>query len=270
MHGKVLFWAQMRMLDISPARQLRSLLGLVVSSQASQASLSSLNVSGSDLSSVSPRLLSRATVRLARATFYDTNLGPDQVSALFTEILETEDLRLERLRITLTSLETVQPATLARAVVRLAEIPLGSSANLTEDQKVAVFSEIALSPVLRLRKLRLHWLDLSSVNPGLFSRALVRLEQVDLYGSLHTEDQVMELFQLIAATKELRLRNLRLLSGVTSNPALTLIPPAVLSQALVRLEKVDLSSFILTPLQGKTLFKARYIQHSHWSRASQC
>lgn len=239
-------------LDLS-ARQLSCLLRPVA---ARQSSLTSLNFSGSDLSSISPQLLSQATVRLSRATFYDTNLTPDQVRAIFSGILETENLRLERLRITLTGLESVEPVTLSRAIVRLEEMPLLSSSNLTEEQMGAVFSELAHTPVLRLRKLRLHWLDLSSVQPGLFSLALSRLEQLDLYGSLHTEDQLRELFQQIATSKQLRPRNLRLLSGFASNPALTLIPPGVLARALVRLEKVELISFILTPLQGKTLFKA--------------
>ena len=239
-------------LDLT-ARQLSSVIRLVVERRSS---LTSLNFSGSDLSSVSPQLLSRATVRLQRATFYDSNLTADQVRAVFTGILEAEDLRLERLKITLTGLESVEPGTLSRALVRVREVPLLSSTNLTEQQMTAVFTQIAHTPLLRLSKLRLHWMDFSSVEPGLFSQALVRLEQVDLHGSVHTEAQMLELFQRIVGTKQLRLRNLRLLSSVASNPALTLLSPGLLSQALVRLERADLSSFILTPHQGKALFKA--------------
>ena len=239
-------------LDLT-ARQLSSVIMLVVKRRSS---LTSLNFSGSDLSSVSPQLLSRATVRLQRATFYDSNLTADQVRAVFTGILEAEDLRLERLKITLTGLESVEPGTLSRALVRVREVPLLSSTNLTEQQMTKVFTQIAHDPLLRLSKLRLHWMDFSSVEPRLFSQALVRLEQVDLYGTIHTEAQMLELFQRIAGTKQLRLRNLRLLSSVASNPALTLLPPRLLSQAMVRLERADLSSFILTPHQGKALFKA--------------
>ena len=240
-------------LDLT-TRQLRILLRLV---EAGQSSLTSLNVSGSDLSSISPRLLSRATVRLSRATFYDTNLTPDQVSAIFTGILGAEDLRLERLRITLTSLKTVHPWILSRAIVKLSKIPLLSSTNITEKQLRAVFNEVARSPVLKLRKLRLHQLDLSSVHPGVFSQALVRLEQVDLTESLHTEDQVLALFQQIVATKQLRLRQLKLFRDVSlSIRALAIIPPGLLSQALVRLEKVDLTGFTLTHFQSRALLKA--------------
>ena len=221
-----------------------------------QSRLSSLHFSGADLSPVSPQLLSKATVRLQRATFYDSNLRAEQVRAVFTGILQTEDLGLERLNISLTCLESVEPVTLSRAVVMLGEVALLNSINLTDQQVTAVFTEIAASPLLRLRKLRLHWLDFSSVPPGVFSQALVRLEQVDLYGSFPTETQLGGLFQLIVAARQLRLRRLRLLSSVASNPALTAVPPDLLSRALVRLEKAEISSFILSPGQGKALFKA--------------
>ena len=253
-------------LDLT-ARQLRSLLRLVVSSQSG---LSSLNVSGSDLSSVSPRLLSRATVRLARATFYDTNLSPDQVSALFTRIWQTErwrtaDFRLERLRISLTSLKNVHPWILCNAVVRLGKISLLSSANITEDQLAYVLEQVAQSPVLNLKKLKLDGLDFSSVDPGVFSQALVRLEQVELFGNLLTEEQWLQLFQLMATTRQLKLRSLRLaIASSVGDPylnnalirSLALIPPGVLSQALVRLEKLVIYGYMLDPPQVKALFKA--------------
>ena len=216
----------------------------------------SLSLSRADLSSVSPGLLSRAAVRLERVECRHTFLSSLQISALFSEILETRPLTLRTLKLAHTSLASVPPSVLARAVVRLEEFPLLSSANLSTEQINCVLGEIEASQEVRLRKVRFHHLDLSSVPPHVFSQAVLRLEDVDLYASHLTEQQIETLLVKIGSSEQVEVRSVRVVSKEASSPLLLHVSPAVLAQALVRLETVNITNFILSPEQGKAVFKA--------------
>ena len=219
-------------------------------------SLTSLNFRGADLSGVSAKLVSEVVLRLEQVEFHDTDLSSDQVEAIFTGILERRPLTLRTLKLSLADLSSVPPAVLATALVKLEEVRLLSSNQLSREQIVFLYNEMLTSTELRLRKLKLHNIDLSPIAPEDLSAALLRLENVDLSATKLTEPQVQALILHTAQTPELKLRSLRLFSKETSNPSLLRVSPSHLAQALVRLEKVDLTNFILIPEQGKAVFKA--------------
>ena len=219
-------------------------------------SLRSLNFRGADLSGVSGKLVSEVVLRLEQVEFHDTDLSSDQVEAIFTEILERRPLTLRTLKLSLADLSSVPPAVLATALVKLEEVRLLSSNQLSREQIVFLFNEMLTSTELRLRKLKLHYIDLSPIAPEDLSAALLRLENVHLSATKLTKPQVQALLLHTAQTPELKLRSLRLFSKEASNPSLLRLSPSDLAQALVRLEKVDLTNFILIPEQGKAVFKA--------------
>ena len=218
-------------------------------------SLRSLNFRGADLSGVSSKLVSELVLRLELVECHDTDLSSDQVEAVFTGVLERRPLTLRTLKLSLTDLSSVPPLVLTKALVKLEEVLLSSN-QLSREQVVFLFNEMLTSTELRLRKLKLHNIDLSPIAPEDLSAALLRLENVDLSDTKLTEPQVQALLFHTAQTPELKLRSLRLFSEETSNPSLLRVSPSDLARALVRLEKVDLTSFILTPEQGKAVFKA--------------
>ena len=124
-----------------------------------------------------------------------------------------------------------------------------------EDQ--AVSSEV-LEAVLRhpgLRTLDLSLTDLSSVEPGLPARLLHRLEEVDMWSTELTRQQLEAV--LTAAEASCTLRKLNL-----GNNNLSLVEPGLLARAVNSLEEVDIRHTLLTKEQVEAILSQSLVQTS--------
>ena len=120
--------------DVSESQQ-RSFFSSVCEAALANHNLTFLNISGTDLSSVSPLILSEAIVKTKMVHLFDTNLTSEQVDAILARIVESSDsdLNLTTLQTYLESFSLLSPAVLsqappevlARAVVRLEKFDLG-------------------------------------------------------------------------------------------------------------------------------------------------
>ena len=95
--------------------------------------------------------------------------------------------------------------------------------------------------------------DISRVSPSLLADALVRIEEVNTKPS---DDQVNSLLTKIAFAEHIEIRRLTLDSShklwIETNVSGS--PPEVISQAVVRLERISLFNTGLTPHQLNTIF----------------
>ena len=209
--------------------------------------LTVLDVYGNDLSGVNPDLLSRALVRLEEADLHMTDLTPQQASAIFLRLAETDTLRLTKLIIWSNNLGAVPPQTLARAVVRLEEVSLFVT-NLSPAQITLLLETVLETADLRLRSLDICDNDLSSIPVTVLVEAVMRIEEINLYHTLLTQQHLESLISTIAQHKEGKLRKLDLRHNDLSS-----ISSETLSLAISKLEKIALDNTELSQKQIITI-----------------
>ena len=174
--------------DVSEMQQ-RSFFSSIFYEVGAMANMRNLNISGTDLSFVSPEVLSEVIVKMKVVNLFDSNLTSEQLDTILIRIMKSsDDLNLSSLRTSLTSFSSVPPAILAKALVRLEKVDL-ENPELTKDQVAAVLVEVGESQNLRLKSLPLSHIDLSrysqSQQDGLkqFSRKSLKIERINLDGS---------------------------------------------------------------------------------------
>ena len=173
--------------------------------------LRDLNIWGRlvDMSSLEPGLF-RSLVRLESCRLGYTRLTTEQVSAIFSAIQESENLKLRHLNISWNNLSSLQPP-LFRSVLSLASCHLGDT-RLTPQQVSNIFTAIQETEDLKLQDLNISGVNVSSLEPGLL-RSVVRLASCDLSYTRLTPQQVSTIFMAIEETKDVKLRSLNI-SGI--------------------------------------------------------
>ena len=210
--------------------------------------------------SLGPELLSQALIRLEEFStlpipWYSTShvLSHVQFVAVIRAIgqSETNNLKLKVLN-SPKSYAEVSPEVLAAALVRLEKFRL----PLTLEQNRSLFTKIVESPVVNLKSFTAngrHYGYFENIPPELFADVLVRIETVDLTEvSLFMEvdgEKVEYLLRKIANTEILKIRRLGLNYAKLSH-----ISPLIISQAVVKLEKLTLKSCRLTASQVMAIF----------------
>ena len=119
-------------------------------------------------------------------------------------------------------------------------------------------TEELLEAVLRhpgLRSVDLSLTDLSTVEPHLPARLLHRLEEVDMWSSELTRQQLEAI--LTAAESSSTLRKLNL-----GNNKLSLVEPWLLARAVNRLEEVDIRHTLLTKEQVEAILSQSLVKTS--------
>ena len=212
--------------------------------------LAQLDISSNDLSSTDPDILAKAVMRLEGVSFYGQGLTPDQVNSIITALARSESIRLKRPHFKGFDFSLVPSGVVAEALVKLRDVDLSVAHNISKYQVNSIMERIATCEGLVLQILDISGLDLSLVPPMILSKAILRLEEIYFYNeTLLTDDQVMSLFSHIADSKELRLRTLHL-----DDNDLSLLPAELISDALVRLERVSLTGSHLQPDQVQAIF----------------
>ena len=208
-----------------------------------------LDVGYVNLASVSADILSEEVVRREEVKFCLCSLSPEQVNAIFSKTAQHEGLRLRNLHINFTDITGVPCEVLSRALVRLASLDLWHC-FLSAEQVRAVFRSILDSPRLTLRDLTITTSDFSSLEPSTLSRALLRLESVNLSYTDLTPEQLDSVFSNIVETDKLKMKTVKLLGT-----NLSAVSAETLSRAVVKLETVDLTKTSLSPDQAEALFR---------------
>jgi len=179
------------------------------------------------------------------------SLYPEQIKSIFNYIIESEDMHLKRLYLTGQDLASVEPNILSEAVVRLEEV---SMTNLSPEQMNCIVTAILKSDKMKLKRIDLDHQNFSLVSADILSKALIKLEYVDLYdNTILPPEHLDSIFKAITQSEALGLKELYL-GGVN----LSSVPPNIISQALVKLEDVGLFETELTPRQVNSIFRAIY------------
>ena len=220
--------------DVSELQQ-RSFFSSVFYEVGAMANMRNLDISGTDLSFVSPEVLSEVIVKMKVVNLFDSNLTSEQLDTILIRIMKSsDDLNLSSLRTSLTSFSSVPPAILSKALVRLEKVDLANP-ELTKDQVAAILVEVGESKNLRLKSLPLSHIDLSRVPPQVFAKAVVRLERVTLRFTKLTTEHVEAALVQISTSQDLRLKSL-----AVPNVDLSPVEPEILVRAVLRLEGVKL------------------------------
>ena len=207
--------------------------------------LKKLAVTGKgSIMSLDPELLSQALVRLEECNFISCraicNLSRAQLVSVFTEIEQTNNLKLKSLNLPNRDYSEVPPDVLVAALIKLEHTNILDS--LSSYLTTNLLNKIAGSSLVNIKKLDLDLRKSSSVPPELFGEALVKMETVVLYtsGGLinGTGDQVLSLFRKIVSSEEMRIKELDL---SYLNLTIPHISPDIVSEAVVKLETLKLS-----------------------------
>ena len=229
---------------------LENLLSAVLESRCHLLRLEVVRGKGSnllvDLTSLDQELLSRTLVRLEEISFTDSICSPlssEQLVSVFTAIEQTNKLKLRKLNFPNKDYSEVQPGVLASVLVKLEEtniLEIPRVCQLSPEQVRSLFSKMGASPDINIKKINLRDLDCSDVEPELYSAALINIDTV-WPDSEDGAEKVSSLFSKIAATDDLRLRELWL-----SQVDISHITPVIFSAAALKLAKLDAFQCSLT------------------------
>ena len=211
--------------------------------------LTKLDLGRTDLSSLPPPLLSDTVVAVAEVDLTSASLSATQLESLLARIVERKDSRLRKLVLAKMSLSNVSATRLGQLVLSLEELSLLFT-HLTTEHLTAILT--ALDTVgMKLRTLNLTRNDLSSVPSLLLSRAVLRLEEVTLFQTKLSGDQVNSISRGVIFGQRVSLKKL----GLSYN-RLSFVLAGVLSQAVIKLEEVDLRNTELNYFQILSVCKA--------------
>merc|ERR1719509_214255 len=174
----------------------------------------------------------------------DTDITNDQKTALFAGM--SQNCQLKILDLSCNNLSFVEPGLFAKGMSRLVDVNLCAS-NLTNQQKQAFFA--AMSKNCHLKRLDLSANNLSSVEPGLFARAMTRLEDVNLSYTDITDEQAQALFTALCRNSPLKALDLH-------KNNLSSVEPRLFARGMSRLVNVTLCDTDITNQQKKALFSA--------------
>ena len=158
----------------------------------------------------------------------------------------TSELRVLKIRENL--LSGISGSLLSGAACRLETLDLDKT-WITFGQADQLFGRISTCPALKLRTLILSRNNLFRCNSHHLSEAVCRLEEVNLWNCCLTPEQVEHLVTRIKSHEKLRLIRLNI-----SNNNLSKISPELLSEAVSRLEEIDLNFTSISTEQIKSIF----------------
>ena len=139
------------------------------------------------------------------------------------------------------------PKVFARAIIRLEEVSLYGA---NDDCINRLFTVLAHSKEFKLRSIDFYSKDLTEISPKIFSRAIIKLEEVDLGDSYVTNEQVKAVIKSIVKAEKVRLRSWH----VEANFDFDIAPHAQdLLQAKKRVEELKIS------LANTTSWRQRYL-----------
>ena len=218
--------------------------------------LRKLNLEGCSFSmTLDVELLAMALNKLEEVNL--PKLNGHQINAIMTS-LASGGSKLKSLNIKGTDLSLVDPGLLVEAVNKLEEVAMGSTkTTMTKEQTVALLNSL-LKGDSKLKKLDVIMSDnLLSMEPVLLARAVTKLENVRLFHTKMTEQQVGQIFTFIDAKDS----KLKMLSLPCETP-LTSLEPSVLARAANRLESLHMSGSKLSLEQVEAILSQSLVKTS--------
>ena len=221
--------------------------------------LRDLDLTGLNLSTVDPDLVSPALHRLRKAQLGFTKLTAEQVTRLFTRCANNPKQRPEELCLKAVNLSSVPSQVLAPALAHLIAANL-SFTELTVEQVTALLGRIAARcPGVRLASLDLFSVDLSGLCPILLARAVASLAVASLSNTELRLEQAHALCDHALHSTTLTDLNLDFAE-------LFSVPPEVVGRAMARLDRVSLACTVmgeeqLTALTTAMALPTSRIQH---------
>ena len=129
-----------KMFDVISKAEVLSVLQTII--EATHLELKHLKLYGEDLSSVNPEILAQAVVRVDRANLNGTNLTDEQVTKLFTKIVNTQNINLKFLALVFYNISLVPADLFAQVVIKLEDPNYVMLSCATEEQVLAVCNKI--------------------------------------------------------------------------------------------------------------------------------
>ena len=215
--------------------QLQPILASVLA--AEDFALKKLSLSHGQLAQVSVDLV--AGVALKLNTFYG-NFNAAQLGAILTRLANTEESTLRKLGIpmefgwnsTKRDLTNLPPEILSNALVKLESLDILREVSLSAQQVAHLLAKLRDTENLRLTELRLHDLNISLVSPAVLAGVLSRMESVEIWQEVTTE-QLVGIFAMLANQQSgvVKLKTLEF-----SGPDVTSVDPEILAGGVMRLE----------------------------------
>ena len=142
-------------------------------------------------------------------------------------------------------LSSVTSSQLARLVTGLQEVWLSYS-PVASSQAGAILAGVDGGS--KLRRLKMSFTDLSTVEPGLLARAVSWLEEVDLSSSQLTLQQTQAVLRAAASSRQLKKLDLAM------NDSLPAVKPELLASAVLNLEEFSIGYSPVSCPQIKAIF----------------
>ena len=209
--------------------------------------LRSLDIGYNKLSSVSCEIFTQGVLRLAEVNLQNTHLTTEQINYFLEEIRITRDLKMRNLHIGGHDLSSIAPEILTDVFCKLRQLQLWGF-YLSKDQLNFIFDHLRVFKYLKLRHLEIHHIKLSSASRYCLAFAICKIEEVRLINSHLVTDQLNVIFHTITNCKTLILRKLNI-----GGSDFSLVSPEAMSDAVCKLEEVELVGKNLTDYQLETI-----------------
>ena len=184
----------------------------------------------------------RRTLLVRRLRVLDWEDMPEETVEV---VVEHPGLRLLDLRGV--GLSSATSSQLARLVTGLQEVWLGYS-PLASSQAAAILAGVDGGS--KLRRLKMSFTDLSTVEPGLLAGAVSWLEEVDLSSSQLTLQQTQAVLRAAASSRQLKKLDLAM------NDSLPAVKPELLASAVLNLEEFSIGYSPVSCPQIEAIFSA--------------
>ena len=161
-----------------------------------------------DISGMDPEILCQALLKLKSCPYW-VKLSADQVLALFSRIKESPDLRPTELLLWW-DVSMVPPDVFAGALSRLERVKILGWSRVTPSQLESLFmlmiSNQEEAGGSKLKQLKFHYTDLTSVSPEVLVGAIQRLENVAVWIGKMTADQITAILTMLKGNQKGRLK----------------------------------------------------------------
>lgn len=189
-------------------------------------------------------------------TWSISNLSPDYVRSFFKMIAESSVMNMKSLWLGYYggNIPHIQPDLVSQAVTKLEKF-WATRGLLTAGQISAVFSRLSVVREHKMRTLILRSNNLSSVPTDILVAAISSLEEVRLWNTELTTQQISAIFTELSVLKDHKLRTLDLRDN-----KLRSVPTEILVAGISGLEVVELERTSLTKQQLTGIFTGLSVQ----------
>ena len=152
---------------------------------------------------------------LEEVDFSSTSLTTEQLTGIFTQLSTLENHKLRNLWISGNNLRSVSTETLVAGISGLETVNF-SDTNLTTEQLTVIFTQLSTYEDHKLRSLKLRNNDLSSVPTETLVAGISGLEEVELYDTKLTKEQITGIYRMVADRKCSRLKKIKIVSDISA------------------------------------------------------